>query len=492
MPVPDPGADSATTPLPLVPSGASMRHGGPGTVTPMVPPTEPTPQHSHTGVSGPEQVDLLLTASILLTVDAADTVIDGAALAVRDGRITHVGPAGAVQAQVTAAEQVDLPGHLLMPGLVNAHTHLSMTMFRGFTDDLDLQAFLGRIVPAEAAMLDASTVGVGTRAAAVESLCGGVTTALDMYFFPDAGLQAAADAGLRLLSGPVMTDDPGIAALGPDALVDDPDRWLAAHASRPGWRPVIGPHAIYTVGRAGLERAVELRDAHDAIFHTHASETAAEVQGSLDAHRMRPVEWLDDVGALSPNTVLAHGVHLTDAEIERLAASGTSVAHCPASNLKLGAGIARVPELLAAGVNVGIGTDGAATSNDLDMFMAMRLTALLHKGTTGDPTVVPAHRVLRMATIDGARAVGMQDRTGSLEVGKVADVVAVDLDRPHLQPVFDPMATIVYSAGRGDVTDVWVGGHRVVRDRRPTRLDADAVTAALAALEPHVWGTLEH
>jgi len=464
----------------------------PGTVSPMVCPSDPTPQPSFAGVSGPEPVDLVVTAATVLTVDGADMVLDDAAIAVSDGVITHVGPRSQVLAEVTAAERVDLPGHLLMPGLVNAHTHMSMTMFRGFTDDLDLHTFLGRIVPAEAAMLDASTVGIGTRAAAIESLCGGVTTALDMYFFPDAALQAAADAGLRLLSGPVMTDDPGIRALGPDALVDDPDRWLAAHPSLPGWRPVIGPHAIYTVGREGLVRAAELSVTHDAIFHTHAAETAVEVQGSLDAHGMRPVEWLDDTGALSPSTVLAHGVHLTDTEIERLSATGTSVAHCPASNLKLGCGVARVPDLLAAGVNVAIGTDGAATSNDLDMFMAMRLTALLHKGTTGDPTVVPAHRVLRMATIGGARAMGMEEQLGSLEVGKAADIVAVDLDRPHLQPVFDPMATIVYSAGRGDVTDVWVGGQRVVRDRRPTWLDAHAVTAALAALAPRVLSTLDH
>jgi len=439
-----------------------------------------------------EPVDLVVTAATVLTVDDVDTVLDDAAVAVRDGVITHVGQRSQVLAEVDAAERVDLPGHLLMPGLVNAHTHMAMTMFRGFTDDLDLHAFLGRIVPAEAAMLDASTVDIGTRAAAIESLCGGVTTALDMYFFPDAALAAAHAAGLRLLTGPVMTDDPGIRALGPDALVDDPDRWLAAHPRRAGWRPVIGPHAIYTVGRDGLAHAGELRATHDAVLHTHAAETVAEVQGSHDAHGMGPVEWLDHLGLLTPATVLAHGVHLTDHEIELLSDTGSSVAHCPASNLKLGCGVARVPDLLAAGVNVAIGTDGAATSNDLDMFMAIRLTALLHKGIGGDPTVVPAHRVLRMATIDGARALGMADQLGSLEVGKAADVVAIDLDRPHLQPVFDPMATVVYSAGRGDVTDVWVGGQRVVRDRQPTRLDAREVTAALAALEPRVSGTLDH
>ncbi len=439
----------------------------------------------------PTPVDLVLTAAVLLTVDPADSVIEQAAVAVTDGTIVDVGPAAEVLARVVPADRVDLPDHLLMPGFVNAHTHLSMTMFRGFTDDLDLADFLGRIVPAEASVLDAGTVATGTRAAAVESVLGGVTTALDMYFFPDAGLGAGAEVGMRVLTGPVVLDNEAIHALGPGALIDEPEPWLRDRPVGPGWRAVVGPHSVYAVSPDRLRYAGEIAAANDAVLHLHAAETTAEVEGCVAAHGRRPVELLDDLGLLGPRTVLAHGVHLTDAEIARLAGTGTTVAHCPASNLKLASGVARVPELLAAGVNVAVGTDGAATSNDLDMFTALRLTALLHKGVGGDPTVVPSHQALRMATLGGARAVGLDHQLGSLEVGKLADIVAVDLDRPHLQPVFDPMATVVYAAGRGDVTDVWVGGRAVVRDRRTTRVDAPVVTAQLAGLRARVLATLD-
>jgi 5-methylthioadenosine/S-adenosylhomocysteine deaminase len=445
-------------------------------------PVEPAPT--------PRSVDLVLTAGVVVTVDDADRVVHSGAVAVHDGVVVDVGPADEVLRRVVADTRVDLPDHLLMPGFVNAHTHLSMTMFRGFTDDLDLSDFLSRVVPAEVSVLDAHTVGVGTRAAALESVLGGVTTALDMYFFPESGLAAATVVGLRAMTGPVVLDNEGIHALGPDALVDDPASWLRAHPPGPGWRPVVAPHAVYTVSRARLVHAGELATEHDAVFHIHAAETVAEVQGSVEANGRRPVELLDDLGLLGPRTVIAHGVHLTDDEIERLARGGSSVAHCPASNLKLASGVAPVPALLDAGVNVAIGTDGAATSNDLDMFMALRLTALLHKGVGGDPTVVPAHRALRMATMGGARALGLDQHLGSIEVGKLADLVAVDLDRPHLQPVYDAAASVVYAAGRGDVTDVWVGGRPVVRRGEPTAVDAGAVTAELAALRSRVLATL--
>lgn len=442
-------------------------------------------------VPGPGgDAELVISADLVVTVDDTDRVIERGAVAVRDGRIVQVGPAVEVLAAAPRAERVELAHHLLMPGMVNAHTHLSMTMFRGFTDDLDLGDFLGRVVPAEAALLDAATVAVGTRAAALESLLGGVTTALDMYFFPDTALRAADEVGLRSLTGPVVLDNEGIHALGPDALIDDAAAWLAAHPARPGWRPVVQPHSVYAVGRRGLERARDLAAAHDAVLHLHAAETVAEVEDCVQSNGVRPVELLDELGLLGPRTVLAHGVHLTDDEIDTLVRTGTSIAHCPASNLKLASGVARVPELLAAGVGLGLGTDGAATSNDLDMFCAMRLAALVHKGTSGDPTVVSGHQVLRMATLGGARATGLADDLGSVEVGKLADLVALDLDQPHLQPVYDAVATLVYAAGRGDVTDVWVAGRRVVADRAVGTVDASRVTTELAAMRSRVLATL--
>ncbi len=362
-----------------------------------------------------------------------------------------------------------------MPGFVNAHTHLAMTMFRGLADDLDLAAFLGRLVPAEGAVLDAARVGTATVLAAVESLTAGVTTAVDMYFFPDAVLDAAAAAGLRVITGPVVLDAPGPDRMPIEARLEWADQWLAEHPARPGWRPVLSPHSTYLVGLDPLERVRELARRHDAAIHIHASETTAEVADVVARHGARPVELLDQLGLLGPWTVLGHGIHLTDDEIDRIAGSGATVAHCPGSNLKLAAGIARVPDLLDAGAGVALGTDGPASSNDLDPFTPMRLAALVHKQSTGDPTVLPAAQVLELATIGGARAVGLADDLGSIESGKLADLVAVSLHRAHSVPVYDPVSAVVYAAGRGDVTRVWAAGRPVVEDSAPALVDALAV-----------------
>ncbi len=420
----------------------------------------------------------IISADWVATVDPEDRVLTDAAVVVVDGRITAVGDRATLLTEHPDADHTALGAHLLVPGLVNAHTHLGMTMFRGLADDRDLQSFLDRLLPAEAQVVDAARVGVATRAAALESITGGVTSALDMYYFAEAGLDAADAVGLRMFGGPVLLDQPG-----PDARrIDHAARWLDQRGARDGWRPMLGPHSTYLASSELLAMVAELRETHDTILHTHASETLHEVDTVLELHGRRPVEQLDHLGLLGPDTVLAHGVHLNDAEIDRIVVTGASVAHCPASNLKLAAGIARVPDLLAAGANVAIGTDGSASSNDLDMFTAMRLTALLHKGISGDPTATPAPTVLRMATLHGARALGLEDDLGSIEAGKLADLVAVDLDRAHTRPVYDPVSTLVYAAGRGDVTNVWVGGERVVADGRATRVDAEQVVADLEGL----------
>ena len=293
-----------------------------------------------------------------------------------------------------------------------------------------------------------------------------------------------------MIGGPVLLDAAGSGAAPVDDQLEQADSWLARHPARTGFRPSIDPHATYTVTPHHLERVRELAAAHDALVHIHASETAAEVASVEGAHGRRPVGHLDALGLLGPRTVLAHAVHLTDDEVERIAQSGAAVAHCPASNLKLASGVARVPDLREAGAVVARGTDGPASSNDLDLFAAMRLAALLHKGVLGDPELVPAHQVLRMATVHGAAALGLVDDLGSIEVGKRADLVAVDLDQPHTQPVFDPVSTLVYAAGRSDVRHVWVDGERVVQDGAPTRCDLHEVTAALAALRPVVAAAL--
>lgn len=436
--------------------------------------------------AGPRPVDLLIRAGTVLTVDDAGTEIADGAVAVHDGRIVAVGPSDEVVAGHAPARRVELPRHILMPGLVNAHTHLSMTMFRGLADDRDLVAFLDTVVPAEGRVLDATTVAVGAAAAAVESLRGGVTSAADMYFFHDAVLEAAGEVGLRVHTGPVVLDGDGPDGLPVGRRMELAVAWLATHPRRPGRRPVLAPHSTYLASPVLLSQVADLAADHDAAVHLHAAETAAEVADVTSRHGAHPVALLEGLGLLRPGTLLAHAVHLGDRELDLLADSGAAVAHCPASNLKLAAGVAPVPEMVAAGVPVGIGTDGAASSNDLDMFTAMRLTALVHKGTSGDPAALPARTVLRMATRGGASALGMADEIGHVAPGAIADLVAVDTDVAHLQPVHDAASALVYAAGRGDVTHVWVDGREVVVDRSVARVVPAEVVDALAALGPRV------
>lgn len=424
--------------------------------------------------------------------DPLEPAIADGAVAWRDGTLVAVGPWPRVEAELRSAGAFDpagalhLPGHVLIPGLVNAHTHLAMTMFRGIADDLDLQGFLDRVVPAEARFLDPARVGVAVRAAAAESLAAGITTALDMYYFPDETLTAAQQVGLRVLTGPVFLDSAGPEGRDRHEQLAWAEDWMGSRPPVGAWRPVAGPHATYTVSPEHLERVGALAGHHDAILHIHAAENPGEIELVRSLHGSRPVELLGSLGLLGDRTVLAHAVHLTEAEIGVLAATGTSVVHCPASNLKLASGIAPVPELLAAGVNVALGTDGPASSNDLDMFAAMRLAALIHKASSQDARVLPAATVLQMATTGGARALGIDHEVGTLEVGKRADVVAVDLDRLHTQPVHDPRSTLVYSAGRGDVTHVWVDGRPVVADGELLTVERTEVVAGLRDLGAEV------
>jgi 5-methylthioadenosine/S-adenosylhomocysteine deaminase len=435
----------------------------------------------------------VVQADWVVTVDDSDRVITDGAVAFADGVLTAVGPARDVLAAHPGAEVLHLPGHALLPGLVNAHTHLSMTMFRGYADDRDLQGFLDVVLPAEQRLLTADRVRAATRAAALECVLGGTTTALDMYFFTGAMLAGAADVGLRLQTGPMFLDGPGPEEWEWDERLARAEQWLAANPVRPGFRPVLQPHATYSVSPEHLCAVAELAERHDAAVHIHAAENEAELGLVESLHGRRPLRVLDDCGLLRSGTVLAHAVWLDDDDVARVAETGTAVAHCPASNLKLASGVARIPDLLAAGAIIGIGTDGPASSNDLDLLAAARLSALLHKGaapssggTAGGATALPAAAALRMATAGGASAVGLGDQVGSLTVGKRADVIAVDLDQPHTQPVFDPISAIMYAAGRRDVRWVWIDGQPVVEDGRAARVDSAAVVGELRELQSDV------
>jgi 5-methylthioadenosine/S-adenosylhomocysteine deaminase len=413
-----------------------------------------------------------VTDATIITVDRNDRVLEHATVVFTDDIITEVLESGAAP-NAPIDHSIDAAGGILLPGLINAHTHLAMTLFRGYADDLALQAFLDRLIPAETEVLSEAHVRTGARLAFAESFRSGCTSALDMYWWPLASLDEAERAGFGLQAGPIF-----IGFDGPDrtpwevrierARATAPHRWVFAHGT-------------YTMEPAQLAEVGALAAELGTRFHIHASENAGEVADVRSRFGCSPIELLDRHDLLRPGTVLAHAVVLDDEEIRRIGETGTAVAHCPLSNMKLASGFCRVPELRAAGAVVGLGTDGPSSSNDLDMFAAMRAAATIHKGDRLDPTVLPAIEVLRMATIDGARALGIDDRVGSIEVGKQADLVLLDPNSPSLNPVYDAVSTVVYAASRADVTDVWAAGRHVVDDRTCTTIDMERTLAEARA-----------
>ncbi|MFJ3667296.1 amidohydrolase [Streptomyces sp. NPDC090106] len=426
-------------------------------------------------------IDLLIHGGDVLTVDPAGTVVPDGAVAVHDGEILAVGPAPDLAATYTACEEIDATGCLVLPGLINTHTHLAMTLLRGRADDVTLQGFLDKVLMRESKLLTPRSAADAVRLAVAESIRAGVTSALDMYWFHEAAETVAREAGWRLHTGPTFMDVPDPA----DGIAyEDRLAWARRHLTArkppgPGGRQVLFAHSAYTLTPRQLTEVFSLAREFDALIHIHAAENAAEVSTVETRYRKRPVELLDSLGLLGPDVLLAHAVDLTGPEIAALARTGTSVAHCPVSNLKLGCGIAPVPQLLRAGVTVGLGTDGAVSSNTLDVLGAVRQAALVHKAG-GDPTAVGAEQALRMATVEGARALGLADHLGSLEAGKRADLIVLDLRAPHLQPPHDPWSALAYAARADDVRDTVVDGRVLMRDRVLTTVDEVAARIALA------------
>jgi 5-methylthioadenosine/S-adenosylhomocysteine deaminase len=412
--------------------------------------------------------DALLCPRWIVPVEPAGAVLDGHCVALRGGLIEAVLPRAEAEARFPAHEKVELAEHALIPGLVNAHTHAAMALMRGLADDLPLERWLAEhIWPAEAKHASPQFVRDGTLLACAEMLRGGVTCFNDMYFFPEAALEAALEAGLRVALGMIVFDFPS-------AYGADPDDYLAKGlALRDRWREhplasfCLAPHAPYTVSDATFRKVAKILGEIDVPLHIHVHETTLEIERSLAEHGMRPLARLERLGLLGPGLIAVHAVHLDDGEIALLAKHGASVAHCPSSNLKLASGFAPVARLAAAGVNLCIGTDGAASNNRLDMFEEMRLGALLAKAVARDAQALPAHAALRAATLGGARALGLDGRIGSIVAGKAADLAAVRLDGPELSPCYDPVSHLVYAAGRQHVTDVWVAGNRLIQDKIP-------------------------
>jgi 5-methylthioadenosine/S-adenosylhomocysteine deaminase len=433
--------------------------------------------------------DLLIHAQWVLPVDAGDRQLADHAVAVRDGRILTLLPSEEARRSIEADRVVELPGHCLIPGLVNAHTHAAMTLMRGMADDLPLMTWLhDHIWPAEKRWVDPGFVGDGTRLALLEMLRGGVTCFNDMYFFPEVTAQAAADAGMRAVVGMIVVDFP-------TAYAEDARTYIAKglalhdrYRGHPLIRTAFAPHSPYAVADGPLERVRTLADELEVQVHIHLHETRDEVVASLRDHGERPLARLDRLGLVGPGLMAVHMTQLEEPEIERLAAAGAHVVHCPESNLKLASGFCPAVRLLAAGVNVALGTDGAASNNDLNLLGEMRSAALLGKGVAGSASALPAAQALRMATINGARALGLEDEIGSIEPGKSADLAALDLRDPHTQPLYHPVSQLVYSAGRHQVRQVWVQGRQLIRDGVPTSLDPPTVIAAAQAWAARLAG----
>lgn len=425
-----------------------------------------------------QQVDTLIHAAWIAPVEPPGTLLADHCVAVRDGRIVGLLPSGEAESAYVAKAEVLLPAHLLIPGLVNLHCHAAMSLLRGLADDLPLMTWLQEhIWPAEARHVSDEFVHDGSLLAAAEMLRGGITCFNDMYFFPEATARAALRAGIRASLGVITVEFPSAYATDAASYLH---KGLATRDAYQGEELLsfcLAPHAPYTVSDDTLRRIATLAEEIDAPIHTHLHETTDEIAQGLARNGVRPLERLRRLGIVGPRLIAVHAIHLDEAEIDLLAREGAAIAHCPGSNLKLANGIAPAATFRAKGITMGLGTDGAASNNRLDLLGEMRTASLLAKGASGNARALGAHEVLRIATLEGARALGLEREIGSIVPGKQADLAAVELSSLETLPCFDPVSDLLYSAGREHVTHVWVAGVACLADRKLTRLDAEDIRA---------------
>ncbi len=423
-----------------------------------------------------QKIDTLIKARWIIPVVPENTVLDGHAIAVKDGSIVDILPAEQAAKRYSAQQTHELGDHALIPGLINAHTHSPMTLFRGMGDDMPLMQWLQeKIWPAEGKWVNASFVRDGAQFAIAEMILGGTTCFADMYFYPEQVAEAAQAAGIRACIGLIVLDFPSAWAQNAKEYIDKGMELHDALKHKPLLHTMFAPHAPYTVSDEPLQRIRILADELDIPVMCHVHETAFEVNDATAKTGQRPLARLHKLGLLSPSLLAVHMTQLNAEEIKLVAANGVHVIHCPESNMKLASGYCPVHALQQAGANVALGTDGAASNNDLDMFGEMRSAALLAKNVAADATALPAFQALKMATLNGALALGIARETGSLERGKSADIVAVNLRHINTSPVYDPVSQIVYAAGSHQVSDVWVGGRQLLRNRQLTSLDLTAL-----------------
>ena len=416
----------------------------------------------------------VINARWIIPVDNSNAVLENCSIVIQGDRICRIAPANSVLAENPSADTVDLPHHAVMPGFINAHTHAAMTLLRGVGEDVPLDAWLEKhIWPLEQKWVDDQFVRDGTMLAIAESVRGGVTCMNDMYFFPEVVGQCAETYHMRTSLGLIALEFPTAWAksaseyleIGLDVHRQFEDSQLVS--------AMLAPHAPYTVGDATFEKIRDLSEQYDLHIHIHVHETAQEAADSVRHHGMRPIERLDKLGLVNQRLTAVHMTQLLDSEIDRIAEKMSSVVHCPKSNLKLASGLCPVSSLLEKDINVAIGTDSAASNNSMNMIEEMRFAALLAKGISGDAARVTVYDAIRMATINSARALGLENDTGSLEVGKLADIIAIDMSSINSQPLFEPVSHIVHCVSREQVSDVWIGGEQVLKAGQLTRIDIE-------------------
>ncbi|MEE4278309.1 MAG: TRZ/ATZ family hydrolase [Halieaceae bacterium] len=419
--------------------------------------------------------DLVIRARWVIPLPISGELLADHAVVVRDGRIEALLP-GEESTAIASRERIDLSEHVLLPGLVNAHGHAAMALLRGYADDLSLMPWLEQhIWPAEQAHVSAEFVRDGAALAIVEMLLSGTTTFSDQYFFPEAVADLATEVGIRCQLAAPIFDFPTAYGSGSDDYLS---KALALHdvcRGRDRISVALGPHAPYTVSQDALSRIATYAAELDLAIQIHLHETRGEVLSHVEAHGERPIDTLDRLGLLGPRTQCVHMTDLGRQDIDRLVSTGAHVVHCPQSNMKLASGACPVPTLLEAGVNLGLGTDGAASNNNLNLFDEMHSAALLAKHEAADPRALSASETLHLATLGGAAALGLDNRIGSLEVGKDADMIAVDLAGAATQPVYNPLSQLVYACNGSEVSHSWVAGEALVRDRRLVSIDAAEV-----------------
>ncbi len=434
----------------------------------------------------------VLAHGLVVTMDAARRVLRDGAVAVQGDTIVAVGPADEVLAQYPDADVHDVSGHIVIPGLINAHTHVPMSLLRGLVDDQRLDVWLlGYMMPVEREFVDPEFVRWGTLLSCIEMMRGGTTTFCDMYYFEEEVARAAAEAGMRGICGQTILKFPAPDAQSYDESLEYARAFIEKWKDHPLIVPAVAPHAPYTATDDMIERCVELALAYDVPIHIHLSETQKEVRDNYQERGEPPILWADGLGLFRARVIAAHCVHIEDREMPVLAENEAGVSHNPTSNLKLASGIAPVLKMRKAGIAVGIGTDGPASNNDQDMFEEVRLAALLPKGVSGDPTALPAEDAFAMATIEGARALHLDHLIGSLEPGKRADIVVLEMDGPHAHPRYtmtdgNIYGYLVYSAHARDVRHVWINGQQVVRDRRVLTVNEEEVYARGQAIAERI------